>query len=82
MLIRTEVLGPTDDRGTRILAQFVTRGLPSVIVPWHYDADVRENHYGAARHLLKESGFGQPGTTVTEADSKTDVRWWFVQGAL
>jgi hypothetical protein len=82
MLIRTEVLAPTDTRGARVLAQFVSRDFASVIVPWHYDADTQENHYGAACYLLKEAGVGQPGTTVTEADRRPAVRWWFVQNAL
>lgn len=49
--IITKYLGPTNSRGSRIVAKCWAG---KVTVPWDYRLEVRENHEAAAKALIEE----------------------------
>jgi hypothetical protein len=50
-MIITKYLGPTNHRGARVKARCAST---SIIVPWDYSLDVRDNHIVAFRILAKK----------------------------
>jgi hypothetical protein len=50
-VVRTVYRGPTDTRGSRVIATNVTSGKRKV-VPWDHSLDAPENHYQAACAVL------------------------------
>ncbi len=47
----TKYFGPTDHRGSRIIARAGAESGPSLTVPWDHALNVDDNHTAAARAL-------------------------------
>ena len=56
--IVTRYLGPTDHRGSRVVASTNGKG-KRVTVPWNCGLDVDDNHDAAARALIQRLGWDE-----------------------
>jgi len=54
-VIQTKYLGPTDYRGSRIVAR--ADGVPKVSVPYDHALNVEDNHRAAAEKLANQHGW-------------------------
>lgn len=52
--IETKWIGPTNTRGSRIIASCQAG---KITVPWSYDLGIDDNHRAAARKLIKKLGW-------------------------
>lgn len=76
--ITTKYLGPTNHRGSRIVAQCNAK---RIVVEWDDSLDVAENHTRAAQNLATQLGWDGPwhGGALPESNSHA---YCFVQSCM
>lgn len=75
--ITTKHLQATDTKGRRIKA--TSAGGMSVIIPWDYELDDRQNHWAAAMALINKLGWYGP---FTIGETKTGYAVLFVTDVI